>query len=207
VYVRALHAVPKAPAVDVWVAGVGKAISGLEFTKESEYLKVPAGTYHFAVTVSSSNATVLDLPNIRLLDDYTPYYTIVAENKPNDLNSIIAVVGPSPRLPELRPGECATRFVHLSPDAPPVTLWVDGKVDAREVHYDEAFPLFHIPVRAGSAVVSLSVAGSNPPKIVFNASIPCPTGTYQTVAAMGSVAATGSEGLQGVVLKDNEPAL
>eukprot|EP01079_Euglenida_sp_SAG-EU17-18_P007990 gene7990-7386_t len=54
---RAVHAVPTAPFVDVYVSGVGIAIKDLGYASASSWVFAPAGKYDVAITLSSNNAT------------------------------------------------------------------------------------------------------------------------------------------------------
>jgi hypothetical protein len=67
---RAAHAVPDAPAVDVLVDG-NVAIEDLAFGEVTGYLEVPAGEYDLAINVAGTSTTVLDATVELDGEDYT----------------------------------------------------------------------------------------------------------------------------------------
>lgn len=62
--VRAVHASPDAPAVDIAVKGGKPLISDLEFSNASDYVTLDPGTYDLDIRPAGSSESVLDLPNI-----------------------------------------------------------------------------------------------------------------------------------------------
>jgi hypothetical protein len=194
--------------VDIYVDG-NAVWKDVLFTNYSEYAKLPEGKYDIQVKVAGTDTVVLDVPGAEFEAGATPYYTVIAENAQGDLTKIVAEVKADRPLAPLRPGTCGSRVLHLAPDAPPVTVWVNGRVRIASLVYNELTSGLpegaHAVVEEGEARVQLSIAGSDPPAIVFDAMIPCPAGEYHTVTAMGE-ALNPSIGIVGVVIKDNQPS-
>ena len=73
VKVRAVHAAPSAPAVDIYVTAPGAdleaetpALTGVPFGAASDYLTVPAGDYQVRVTPAGSTTVVIDSGTLTL---------------------------------------------------------------------------------------------------------------------------------------------
>jgi hypothetical protein len=119
--VRVAHLSPDAPNVDVWVDGaVVPALVNVPFEAVSDYLELPAKSTNVQVyaTGTSTNpvidATVILNPNAD--------YTIAA-------TGLVANIAPTVLVDDRVPAgatETKVRFVHASPDAPPVDVVVAG---------------------------------------------------------------------------------
>jgi hypothetical protein len=59
--VRAIHAAPDVPAVDVTLPDGTVLIPGLQFPNASEYLEVPAGTYTLQVRLAGTDTVALEI--------------------------------------------------------------------------------------------------------------------------------------------------
>lgn len=62
--IRAVHASPDAPAVDIAVKGGDPIISDLSFGNASDYTMVDSGSYDLEIRPAGSSKSVLDIPNI-----------------------------------------------------------------------------------------------------------------------------------------------
>ncbi|WP_347550895.1 DUF4397 domain-containing protein [Pseudalkalibacillus hwajinpoensis] len=62
--IRAVHASPDAPPVDIAVKDGDALIKNLAFTQSSDYQEVAPGSYNLEVRPTGSEESVLDLPNL-----------------------------------------------------------------------------------------------------------------------------------------------
>lgn len=181
------------PLLDVQAAG-GSLFSGLAFRGISEYASLGAGAA--TLTLSPGDAPS---PLAHLAVDLAPgaTYTAVAVGGPGALQAFLLL--DDNRAPP--PGQARVRFVHASPDAPPLDVALAG-----------CGPLFSaIPFRgagsyasvdAGTYALELREAGSD--RVLL--SIPgmsFDTATVYTLYAVGSAA--GLPRLQAVLSADAGP--
>ncbi|KTG08323.1 hypothetical protein AUR64_18985 [Haloprofundus marisrubri] len=115
--VRAVHASPDAPAVDVYIDGE-LVLEGLEFQGVSPYLSVPTGTYQVAVTPAgaSEEEAVIDAE----VSLQKGNYSLAAIGQVTD-GSIRPLVVRTPVLGQVQ-GLSVAQAVHAAPDAPPVDV-------------------------------------------------------------------------------------
>ncbi len=114
-YVRLLHAVPNAPAVDIY-ANNALLARDLAFGEATDYAPIPSNNYNIRIFPSGKTDTpVIDT------DIFVPANTVLT----------VAAIGTLPEIslyPIQEPpngqhsGESCVRFVHLSPDAPSVDI-------------------------------------------------------------------------------------
>lgn len=131
--IRAVHASPDAPAVDVYVEGIPiAAITALEYGVATEYLEVPEGSYNIQLRAHPSTAT-----------DPVAYETGAFDVTANQKITAVAAgflesEDAADRfrvLPLVEnfgiPGSTRVRIVHAGPDAPTVDLDVgdDGSAE------------------------------------------------------------------------------
>jgi len=174
--VRVVHASPDAPPVDVWVNGV-PAFTGVEFGQARPYAALAFGRYRVQVVPSGLlEPVVIDA---RLFLRPNKYYTVVAVGLLSEIAPL--VLWDRNNFPPL--SLARVRFVHASPDAPPVDVAVTGgpilfaDVAFTEVpQYIQVRPgVYDLEVRvAGTDVVVLSVPG-----------VPLDGGTVYTIFAIG----------------------
>ncbi|MBL4935820.1 DUF4397 domain-containing protein [Clostridium sp. YIM B02515] len=119
-YIRVFHASPNTPAVDVYVND-RLIVKNLHYKGFSPYLGIEAGKYNVKVFPSGKEDTPVINTEVNIPD-----------------KSIItaAAIGTLPEvslLPILEPvfsgvkGKAYVRFAHLSPNAPSVDIFADGK--------------------------------------------------------------------------------
>ncbi len=89
------------------------------------------------------------------------------------------------------------RVAHLSPDAPAVDIWVDGKRVLQNVPYKAFSGYLEVP--AGSRNVQVTVASTTTP-VVIDATVTLTENTAYTVAATGLLS---QNDLNPIVLVDN----
>ncbi|WP_270181541.1 DUF4397 domain-containing protein [Alkalihalobacillus sp. CinArs1] len=92
--IRAVHASPDAPAVDIAVKDGDAIISDLSFGKSSDYKTVDPGTYDLEIRPAGSSQSVLDLPNIPVESgqNYTAIAVGFLEDEPS-LNVVLVKDG------------------------------------------------------------------------------------------------------------------
>ncbi len=160
--VRALHASPDAPAVDIWVDG-SMVFDDVEFEEITDFVEVPAGTYNVQVVPSGATEPVVieaDLDLAAATD-----YTIVATDLLENITPIIMTAdGGTPAE-----GSAWVRFFHGSPDAPAVDIAVanGGPVLIADVSFQEFSEYQEVPAGtydlearlAGTSDVALSLSG------------------------------------------------
>lgn len=112
-YVRVAHAVPDAPAVDVFVGG-NAVLEGVEFGAISGYLELEPGEYTFLVAPAGEGPDAAVLRATTTVDAAT-FYTVAAIGTLAEIDAAVLQDNPT-RL----------RAVHFAPDAPAVDVGVVG---------------------------------------------------------------------------------
>ncbi len=117
--IRAVHASPDAPAVNVWVDGA-VALPGVDYTDGSGFVEVGEETrVQVEAIIPGGNAIVID----EALDlDFSQDYTIIAAGRVAD--PIGALVFTNPTGEALADGNVRAQFVHAAPAAPAVDIYV-----------------------------------------------------------------------------------
>ena len=141
--VRVVHASPDAPAVDVWVNG-SIAFSGAPFKGITDYADLDAGTYNVQVVPAGATEPVVIDADLDL--EAGTDYTVVAVGKLENIQPVVLVDDNSAPAP----GMAHVRFMHASPDAPNVDIYVadGGPLLFENVPFGQAFP--YVPVDAGT---------------------------------------------------------
>jgi LPXTG-motif cell wall-anchored protein len=141
--VRVVHASPDAPAVDVLVNDSIKAFSNAPFKGITSYAELDPGTYNVKVVPAGATEPVVIEADLALETETD--YTVVAVGKLADIEPLVLVDDNT--LPAA--GMAHVRFVHASPDAPNVDIYVkDGPALFINVPFKQAFP--YVPVAAGT---------------------------------------------------------
>ena len=112
-YVRVVHAVSDAPAVDVYVDGT-RTVAGAAFKAVTPYGEVPAGAHTVKITAAGNMKAVVFQGKVNLKPGV--YYTVAAAGYLRKVTPIIFYTN------RLKPGgsKVAVTVYHLAPDAPPV---------------------------------------------------------------------------------------
>lgn len=176
--VRVVNALPTVPVLDVLVDGVPR-VPALEFGANAPYVPVAAGSHSIALLPPGG------VPPVPLL---STELTMV----PGTSQTLFAIQGEgvSPIflvLPEAPPGvpgvEAAARFVHASPNTPPVDLALrDGPVLFGNVAFGQASP--YVPVPPGAVDLETRLAGT--PTIVLDIpAVELAPGRVYTFGALG----------------------
>ena len=149
-HVRFVHASPDAPAVDITLPDGTVLFGDYEFQEASGYLPVAAGTYDLEVRLAGTDTVVLNLPGLTFNDGTV--YTVFAAGFAG---------GGSPGLTAFLSADSGTskvRVAHLSPDAPPVDVWVNGAVAFPNVPFEGITSYASLPF--GDYLVQVEPAGS-----------------------------------------------
>lgn len=126
--VRVLHAVPKAPAVDIYIDNQ-LTIQGLSYKYVSKYLHLPAGKHTVDVYPEGTNESPIISKGISFKPN-TPY-TVAAIQNIDDIN-----LHPLVDHPEVENDQTKLRFVHFSPAAPAVDVATkDGEILFTAISY------------------------------------------------------------------------
>jgi hypothetical protein len=175
-FVRVAHLSPDAPAVDVWVDGE-QALAGVPFRAFSGYLELEAGEHRIQVTAAGTTEPSVIDATVTLEDGVS--YTVAAVGLLGD-SSLTASVLMDDRSPS---SGAEVRFVHASPDAPPVDITLtDGTILFGAVPFGEADG--SIPVGAGNYDLQVRAAGTATVVLSFG-DVALAAGTNYTVYAIG----------------------
>jgi hypothetical protein len=189
--VRAVHASPDAPAVDILVNGA-PAFTNVPFQAVSDYATLPPGTYNIQVVPAGAAAPVVIDADVTI--EAGVDYTVAATNVLANITPLVLVDDNSAPAA----GNAHVRFVHASPDAPAVDIAVaGGPVLFPNYAFGDVSP--YTPVPAGTYDLEVRLAGTTTvvrplPGITLEA------GVVYTAFAMG-LAGDGS--LTAVLSADN----
>ena len=167
--IRALHASPDAPAVNIWVDGA-VALSGVDYTDGSGFIEVgERPRVQVEAIIPGGNSVVIDeTPELNFSRDYT----IIAAGRVAD--PIGALVFESPTDEPIAVGNFRVQFVHAAPAAPPVDVYVSSPgtdlgasapVNGTPLAFSEATDRIEAP--AGQYQVRVTLAG-DPGTVVFD---------------------------------------
>jgi hypothetical protein len=181
---RVLHASPNVPAVSVFVNGQ-LAVKRLSTLKATGYLALDAGSYDVAVAPAGKPIGQAVLKARITLADKTRYTAVArglaggAKNKLELALQRDIAIAPA--------GKAGVRVWHLSPDAPRVDIWVNGKKVLSRVGYKQSSP--YLELDAGTYRIQIRVAGTT--TTVYSGSVAVRADRAYTIAALGSVAGNG----------------
>ncbi|MBP3928065.1 MAG: DUF4397 domain-containing protein [Peptostreptococcaceae bacterium] len=133
--IRVFHAIPGAPAVDVYSNGtlLFENISYKEFTP---YIVVPKGRYY--IKVYATGTTTQPLIEEELQVQGANMITVAATGSVNDLDDLELVPYVEANPNSLTSGKSKVRAIHLSPDAPDVDVLNNGNVLFGDLEFRDA---------------------------------------------------------------------
>ena len=193
---RALHASPDAPAVNIWV-NEEPALVGVDYTVGSGFLPV---VEEVLVQVEANIPFVDNIEDRIVIEetlplDYSTETTIIAIDTvaPNEIEGSIrawAITNPSDEL--ITPGNFRAQLVHAAPSAPAVDVYLTALDAALETPvtgvdtplvFEGDTPRLEAP--AGAYQVRITLAGE-PEEVVFDsgAEIPLPDGADLMIVAV-----------------------
>lgn len=151
--VRAVHASPGAPAVDLLVNG-NSAFGGVNYKDVTDYAPVNAGTTNIQVVPSDNPQSALFSIDTELEADTD--YTIAVVGRPGSAEPLVLVDDNSPPPP----GQTRLRFVHASPNAPAVdVVQADGTMMFSNVSFKQAAGYTLLP--GGTRSLEVREAGTS----------------------------------------------
>ena len=165
---RALHASPDAPKVDILVNGT-RALTGVDFTDGSGFLPVAEATeVQVEAIIPGGNQVVIDE---RLALEFGSDYTVIAVG---DTAAIAPLLISNPTDAPLAAGNFRAQVVHAAPDAPAVDVFVTapGASLSSSTPINDgplAFQSFTRPVEAAAGTYQIRVtAAGDPSAVVFD---------------------------------------
>ena len=167
--IRALHASPDAPAVNIWVDGA-VALADVDYRDGSGFVAVgEEPRVQVEAIIPGGNAIVID----ETLDlDFSQDYTIIATGRVTD--PIEALVFTNPTDEALAAGNIRAQFVHAAPAAPEVDIYVTAPdadlgnstpIDGGSLDFGDATDRVVAP--AGIYRVRVTLAG-DPDAVVYD---------------------------------------
>jgi hypothetical protein len=178
--VRAVHASPDAPAVDVWLDGK-MAFQGLRFKDYTDYAQVPSGNHTLQIVVSGTTTQVLGGPvNLQA----GAAYTFMAAGRVSNLGLISLGDLMQPPSKDL----VNVRVVHGAATAPSVDVYVSTPFEplpAQPVLSGVPFGIGsgYLTVPAGNYQARVAVAGTK--NVAINSGrLALPGGSIRTVVAL-----------------------
>ncbi|MDI7277346.1 MAG: DUF4397 domain-containing protein, partial [Anaerolineae bacterium] len=118
---RAVHAVPGAPAVDVFVDG-NRVFSNVDYKEATDYAALSAGTHSVRVLPAGAGAQQQALIDTTVNLGAESYNTLAAVGQTGNVQPLVLVNEST--LPVIN--QARVRAVHASPDAPAVDVAVRG---------------------------------------------------------------------------------
>jgi hypothetical protein len=199
---RAVHASPDAPAVDITAAGGDVVLfDGVAFG-QSGYTTVGAGSYTVEIrgdTESNDGDVVADFDET-LADGgvYTAFAVgyLNPEEAPGDEGFDLVVVQDAGDEPTAN-----VRVAHMSPDAPNVDVYVDGGDPVlSDVEFTTVSNYLEVP--AGDRQVEITAAG-DPSTSVFDGPVTVEADTDYSIVAAGEISDMAQEPFAPIVLEDD----
>ncbi|WP_028456054.1 DUF4397 domain-containing protein [Chitinilyticum litopenaei] len=192
--VRAIHASPDAPAVDV-VASGSVLFPNVSFFAASAYANVPAASYDVALNLAGTATSALS-QNLAVAAG--KHYSVFAVGLAAGTPALQYLVAEDDRMAPAS-GKAKVRVVHASPDAPAVDVAANGS----NVLTNVAFPAVsaYLEVPAGAYTFDVKPAGSA--SVVKSATVTLEAGKIYTVVARGLLAGSNAQAFTLSVLNDN----
>ncbi len=202
--IRAVHASPDAPNVDVYFDNES-VLTDVSFGTVSDYLEVSAGEHTFTVTAAGNRSAVVYNDTITL-DAGERYSAVAFGEVTEDAATAFNVTLFEDAAVEAAEGNATVRVVHLSPDAPPVDVVVNDTdtVVAENVSFGNASD--YASVAAGDYTLDVRPAGENETVATFDASLE--SGVAYSAFAVGYLepeTAPADEAFEVVVAEDVTP--
>ncbi|MDH4055365.1 MAG: DUF4397 domain-containing protein [Gammaproteobacteria bacterium] len=190
--IRALHASPDAPAVNIWVNGA-TALTDVDYAQGSGFLPVvEENVVQVEAITPAGNAVVIDA-DVNL--DYSTEASIIAVNTVADGIRALPVINNSDE--RIREGYFRAQVVHASPSAPPVDVYVTelgadllASAPVNGAMTPLAFESFtgRVEVPAGAYQIRITVAGDATKTAVFDSGeIDLPAGADLMIVAIENV--------------------
>jgi len=170
--VRVMHAAPGVGEVDIWALtdnGATPLLENVPFGADA-VLDLPSAAYDVGFDVDNDAVpdVTFSLPalpegfyvNLYATNDVSGAVYLLAQLP----DGTIARVDPNPVEP---PPTAQLRFLHLSPDAPAVDVWVDGIAEPVASSLDFTEGTAYVEVPAGTYTARIAPAGTSPEDAVL----------------------------------------
>lgn len=190
-YVRVIHTVPDAPNVDIY-ANDKLIVSNLAYGKYTDYLPVPEGVYKISLYVAGTK----DSPVITdmLTVNNNSILTVAAVGNLSDIE--FRAITDANKMKEA--GKAMVRFLHLSPNAPPVDITLpDGTVVFSNISFKHITP--YSAVNPMNYTLQVKVSGTDDVALTVP-NVNLEEDKYYTVYAIGLVG--GKPELQALLIQD-----
>jgi hypothetical protein len=192
-FIRLFHASPDAPAVDVYANGRLLA-KGITYKQLTRYLSVPSGNYSVEVFPADQKMNPVISTVLQIVPNTVS--TIAAVGK---LAEIVPLIIREEYMPKIDRNKSYIRFVHLSPDAPPVDITLpDGTKIFEDVEFTESTN--YIQVAPGTYAVQVRPAGESTP-VLSLPSVVLKPGIIYSAYAVGLL--NGEPRLEGLLITDS----
>jgi len=146
-----IHAVPDVPAVDVVLEGGVPFLTDARFSDPIGTLDPPVGRYRFAINAGAETLAATDMLDLA----HGFLYTLVFYQNP-DQSYAVSVLS-APTLPDPNATTTAVQFVHASPSAEALDVYLDDVLVVPNWQVGEVIP--HTPYAAGEVTLRLRNAG------------------------------------------------
>ncbi len=179
--IRVLHAVPNAPAVDVY-ANDNLIVKNLAYKEMSPYLPVPSGNYNIKVYPTGETTNPVIESSVYIPEN--SIYTIAAIGELPDI-SLYPIQEPTSAN---KTGMSCVRFIHLSPNAPPVDIKLpDDSIVFSNVPFKSIANYTCVP--SGTYTFRVNPAGTD--NVVLTVpNVKLNPNTFYTIYAIGLVGET-----------------
>lgn len=179
--IRVLHAVPNAPAVDVY-ANDNLIVKNLAYKEISPYIPVPSGNYNIKVYPTGETTNPVIESSVYIPEN--SIYTIAAIGELPDI-SLYPIQEPTSTN---KTGMSCVRFIHLSPNAPPVDIKLsDGTIVFSNVPFKSIASYTCVP--SGTYTFRVNPAGTD--NVVLTVpNVKLNPNTFYTIYAIGLVGET-----------------
>ena len=180
--VRFLHAVPGAPAVDVYLDGA-LVMSALSFGEVTPHLKVTGGDHQVALRVSGSAADATPLIEVAVPLVPSLAFIVVVQGTPQALEAALY----EDVLDPIDPGLARLTAINAIADAPPLDLLTaEGGPLLQGVSYGTQFGTVNIGAGARNLVL-VPAGGAVESAIVSIGDVSMVSGTLYTFVALGTL--------------------
>jgi len=181
--IRVFHAVPNAPAVDVY-ANDNIIVKNLPYKEVSSYIPVPSGNYNIKVYPTGTKSNPVIDTNVYIPEK--SFYTIAAIGELPDI-SLYPIQEP---VSANKSNMACVRFIHLSPNAPAVDVKLpDNSIVFNNIPYKGIANFTCVP----SGTYTFKVTPTKTDDVVLTVpDVMLHPNTFYTIYAVGLVGETPS---------------
>ena len=181
--IRVFHAVPNAPAVDVY-ANDNIIVKNLQYKEVSSYIPVPSGNYNIKVYPTGTKSNPVIDTNVYIPEK--SFYTIAAIGELPDI-SLYPIQEP---VSANKSNMACVRFIHLSPNAPAVDVKLpDNSIVFNNIPYKGIANFTCVP----SGTYTFKVTPTKTDDVVLTVpDVMLHPNTFYTIYAVGLVGETPS---------------